>query len=187
MRVLRVGDSDARLIEPVLHADERGSFARSWCAESFAAAGFAFTPLQGNVSLTRGAGTLRGMHFQRDPRPDPKVVRCSLGRIHDVIVDLRAGSPTRGQAFAHVLDGARPQMLCVPGGFAHGFQLLSEEAVVEYLMGEVYVPALYDGFRHDDPALGLAWPLPVRGLSEKDRAWPDLAGRFPWLAERAHA
>lgn len=187
MMIEVLADTDARLIRPVVHRDERGSFARTWCAETFAAAGIAFAPVQGNTSHSTVRGTVRGMHFQRAPRADAKVVRCSRGGIHDVIVDLRPGSPTRGRAYALELTAATGAMLYIPGGFAHGFQTLADDTLVEYLMGEAYDADLYDGFRSDDPALPVAWPEPVSAISDRDRDWPDLAPRMPWLADAARA
>lgn len=180
-----VADSDARLIIPVVHRDERGSFARTWCADAFHRAGITFVPRQGNSSLSAVRGTVRGMHFQRAPRPDAKIVRCSRGRIYDVIVDLRPGSPTRGRVYPVELAAETGAMLYIPHGFAHGFQTLAEDTLVEYLMGEVYVADLYDGFRYDDPALPISWPEPVRAISDRDRDWPDLAPRTSWLADSA--
>ena len=94
MKFIPIGNSDARLIETVVHADDRGQFARTWCTKLFAEQGIHFTPVQGNTSITRLCGTVRGMHFQRAPKADAKIVRCTRGRIHDVIVDLREGSPS---------------------------------------------------------------------------------------------
>lgn len=184
MDFVPVADSNAWLVRPVVHGDARGSFCRTWCEASFRERGIAFRPVQGNSSLTRRRGTVRGMHFQRAPHADAKLVRCSQGRIHDVIVDLRPASPQRGRHYATVLDARAPALLFVPAGFAHGFQALSDGVLVEYLMGEAYQPGLYDGFRHDDPAVGIAWPLPVAALSEGDAGWPPLAARYPWLGRR---
>lgn len=182
-----VADTDAWLILPIVHRDERGSFARTWCTEMFTEAGIAFVPVQGNSSLSAVRGTVRGMHFQRSPHSDAKVVRCSRGRIHDVIVDLRVESPTRGRAYALQLAAETGAMLYIPGGFAHGFQTLTDDCLVEYLIGEAYVADLYDGFRHDDPALPISWPEPVGVISDRDRDWPDLGPRTPWLAEATRA
>lgn len=183
MRSTRLGDSDARLIELVVHADARGEFARTWCARSFAEQGIDFSPVQANTSVTRRRGTVRGMHFQRAPKADAKIVRCTFGQIHDVIVDLREQSPTRGQIYVNELAEDSRTMLYVPAGFAHGFQTRSDHAVVEYLMGVEYVSELYDGFRHDDPLLGIVWPEPVAALSAADARWPSLASRMPWLGK----
>jgi dTDP-4-dehydrorhamnose 3,5-epimerase len=164
-----------------VHRDERGSFQRTWCAGAFEEIGIAFKAVQGNSSLTKFRGAVRGMHFQRAPREDAKVIRCSRGRIYDVIVDLRDDSDTRGRIYVNQLGADEGTMLFVPGGFAHGFQTLSDNTIVEYLMGDSYVPELYDGFRFDDEAVGIPWPEPVRGISENDLRWPSLAGRIPWL------
>jgi dTDP-4-dehydrorhamnose 3,5-epimerase len=118
------------------------------------------------------------------PELGVRVGLCTRGRIHDVIVDLREGSPTRGQTYVNELTGDIGAMLFIPAGFAHGFQTRSEDAIVEYLMGVEYVPELYDGFRHDDPLIGIVWPEPVAALSATDGRWPALADRMPWLKER---
>lgn len=177
-----IGTTGACLIHPVVRGDDRGHFARSWCADSFADAAIRFTPVQGNTSLTRHRHSVRGMHFQRAPRQDAKIVRCSRGAIHDVIVDLRPGSPTCGQWFANELSADNAVILYVPEGFAHGFQTLEDDTIVEYLMGAAYDGTLYDGFRHDDPLFGIAWPEEAANLSPADCAWPDAAGRMPWIA-----
>lgn len=180
MKFVPLGNSDARLIELVVHGDMRGSFTRTWCAVSFAEHGVDFTPVQGNSSLTRKRGSIRGMHFQRSPKTDAKIVRCTSGKIYDVIVDLRPTSLTRGQVFANELAPSSATMLYIPAGFAHGFQTLEDDSVVEYLMGIEYVADLSDGFRYDDPMVGIAWPEPVSVLSDKDSAWLPLADRKPW-------
>jgi dTDP-4-dehydrorhamnose 3,5-epimerase len=180
MIFLSIGSSDARLIQVVVHVDDRGSFSRIWCASSFAEHGIDFCPVQGNSSITRNRGTVRGMHFQRHPKADAKIVRCTSGRIHDVIIDMRRDSPTRGQNFANELTEDSATMLYIPPGFAHGFQTLSENVVVEYLMGTEYVDYLSDGFCHDDPMFAIVWPEPVTVLSAKDASWPPLVDRSPW-------
>jgi dTDP-4-dehydrorhamnose 3,5-epimerase len=180
MKFIPLGTSDARLIELVVRADERGSFTRTWCADSFAAHGIDFRPVQGNNSVTRVRGSVRGMHFQAAPKADAKIVRCTAGRIHDVIVDIRPTSPTCGQVFANELAPSMATMVYIPAGFAHGFQTLADDSVVEYLMGIEYVAELSDGFRHDDPMIGIEWPEPVTVLSAKDTAWPLLADRKLW-------
>lgn len=183
MRFEPLGASDAWLIQPVLHQDERGAFMRTWCASSFRAAGLDFVPAQGNSSVTKRRGSVRGMHFQRAPRADAKLVRCSAGRIHDVIVDLREGSPMLGQSVSTQLSAENGRLLFIPAGFAHGFQTLSDDVCVEYLMGVDYDPALADGFRHDDPAVRIVWPEPITVLSAADASWPDLTPRVPHVAE----
>jgi dTDP-4-dehydrorhamnose 3,5-epimerase len=180
MKFIPLGQSDARLIELVVRVDDRGSFTRTWCADSFAEQGIDFRPVQGNNSVTRVRGSVRGMHFQAAPKADAKIVRCTAGRIHDVIVDMRPRSPTRGQVFANELAPSPATMVYIPAGFAHGFQTLADDSVVEYLMGIEYVAELSDGFRHDDPMIGIRWPEPVTVLSAKDTTWPSLADRKFW-------
>jgi len=181
MEVRSLDLPDAKLFRPLRHGDARGSFVRTWCRDSFSAAGVTFTPVQGNSSITHGRGSLRGMHAQLPPKPDAKIVRVSAGTIHDVIIDLRPDSPAFGRWTALELSGEDPALLYVPPGFAHGFQVLSDSATVEYLMGEAYAPDLYWGFRFDDPAAGIDWPLPPARMSEKDLVWPPLTDRFPQL------
>jgi len=180
MRFVQLGRSDARLIDLNVRGDDRGSFTRTWCAKSFADHGIDFQPVQGNSSVTRRHGSVRGMHFQRSPKADAKIVRCTAGRIYDVIVDVRPDSPTRGEVFGYELGPSIARMLYIPAGFAHGFQTLTDDVTVEYLMGIDYVEELSDGFRHDDPAIGIRWPEPVTVLSAKDAAWPSLAERNLW-------
>lgn len=154
--------------------DARGFFARTFCEREFAAQGLPTRMVQSNVSLTRRAGTLRGMHFQ-DP-PEDKLVRCMRGAIWDVIVDIRPGSTTWCQWLGLELNESNGRMLLVPRGFAHGFLTLSDDAVVCYQMSEFYTPGGERGARHDDPAFGIDWPVPVTQMADKDRSWPDFAG-----------
>jgi len=158
------------------HRDDRGHFARSFCEEEFAAAGLPTRWPQMNVSVNAVAGTLRGMHFQRAPFEEPKLVRCVRGAILDVVIDLRPGSATVRQHVAVPLDACSGDALYVPPGFAHGFQALRDDTEVLYMMGTTFQPAAQDGVRWDDPAFGIAWPLPVRAISPRDAAYPDFAG-----------
>jgi dTDP-4-dehydrorhamnose 3,5-epimerase len=176
-----VAVSGARLIHLAPSADSRGEFARTWCAGEFEQAGIVFRPVQANVSLTRTPGTIRGMHFQRAPKGEAKLVRCSHGRIWDVICDLRPQSPSHRASFGVELADRDGTALYVPSGFAHGFQALTNDVTVEYLMDQPYAPELADGFRYDDPEAKIAWPLPAHLLSEKDLAWPALSMRTFWL------
>lgn len=165
---------DARLIELRLLGDERGAFARTFSQGEFAEAGMDSVYVQQNMSVSAKAGTVRGMHFQRAPHAEAKLVRCLRGAILDVIVDLRRGSPTylRHQGFE--LSAANRHQLYVPRGFAHGFQTLVDDVEVSYLVSAAYAPAAEGGLRHDDPVLGIAWPMPVTVLSAKDAGWPLL-------------
>jgi dTDP-4-dehydrorhamnose 3,5-epimerase len=163
----------AYLIEPERREDERGFFARTWCAEEFAAHGLADRCVQCNVSFNRYRGTIRGMHYQRPPHAEAKLVHCTRGAIHDVILDLRADAPTCGQWIAVELNADNHRMLYVPEGFAHGFQTLTDATEVFYQMAECYDPECAAGVRWDDPAFGIAWPLPPAVMSARDRQYAD--------------
>ena len=164
---------DAWLIhlEPV--HDGRGSFARTFCADEFRAHGLETNFPQHSVSCSLRKGTLRGMHFQTQPHSEVKVVRCLSGSIWDVIVDLRSDSSTFRQWRGFELSEDNGLQLYVPKGFAHGFQTLSDNARINYLISEVYVPTASTGVRYNDPAFDIAWPLPVTTIAEKDTLWPD--------------
>jgi dTDP-4-dehydrorhamnose 3,5-epimerase len=161
------------LVELEKRGDERGYFARTFCADEFAAAGLETTFVQGNVSLTAQAGTVRGMHFQLPPASEDKYVRCTRGALYDVGVDLRAGSPTFGQSWGAELTADNGLGLVLPKGVAHGFQTLVDDTEANYLVSSSYAPTLERGLRHDDPALGIDWPRAVTVVSDKDRTWPD--------------
>jgi dTDP-4-dehydrorhamnose 3,5-epimerase len=166
----------AWLIEPVPARDHRGFFARTFCAAEFADHGLTTGFVQHNTSHSRVKGTLRGMHFQRTPHAEVKVVSCLRGAIWDVIIDLRPGSPTyrRWQGFELSADNRR--QLYVPEGFAHGLQTLCDDTEVGYLISALYAPLAASGVRYDDPAFAIEWPLPVTVISEKDRSWLDFCG-----------
>jgi dTDP-4-dehydrorhamnose 3,5-epimerase len=163
----------ATLVDTEPHRDERGWFARVYCEREFAAHGLPARMVQGNVSLTARAGTLRGMHYQAAPHEEDKLVRCIRGAIWDAIVDLRPASPTYCHWLGVELSEANGRMLLVPKGCAHGFVTLTDDAAVSYLMSAFHAPEAALGVRHDDPAFGIAWPVPVRDMSRQDRSWPD--------------
>nr|WP_047580539.1 dTDP-4-dehydrorhamnose 3,5-epimerase [Methylobacterium sp. ZNC0032] len=154
-------------------ADERGHFARCYCTDVFARHGIRFSPLQCNLSFNPHPGTLRGLHYQAEPVPDAKLVRCSRGAIFDVAVDLRDASPTRGEWVGVELDAANGRALFLPEGCAHGFQTLRPDSEVFYMMGAPYRADLSRGLRWNDPAFGIDWPNPVPRLNARDAAWPD--------------
>jgi dTDP-4-dehydrorhamnose 3,5-epimerase len=159
--------------------DERGSFARTFCEREFEAHGLPTRFPQCNLSHNRVRGTLRGMHYQAAPHREAKLVRCATGAIHDVIVDLRAGSPTRLRWAGFDLSAAEGEALYIPPGFAHGFLTLEDATDVFYQMGEFYVPEAARGFRWNDPAFSIQWPFPPVTMSEKDGAYSDFdLGRF---------
>jgi dTDP-4-dehydrorhamnose 3,5-epimerase len=166
--------SGALLIRPEKLSDDRGFFARTWCREEFRAHGLVNQFVQGSVSVNPVRGTLRGLHLQRPPHAETKLLRCTRGAVFDVIVDLRPDSPTFREWLAVELTADSYDMLYVPEGFAHGFQTLRPETEVDYLISPAYEPAAAAGVRFDDPLLGIEWPLPITRLSQKDCSWPLL-------------
>lgn len=162
----------AYLIDLQPHHDDRGFFARTYCREEFAAHGLNPEVVQCNLSYNRLAGTLRGMHFQKPPYEEAKLVRCVRGAIHDVVVDLRPQSKTFRQHFAVTLSAQNRSALYIPTAFAHGFQTLSDDCEIEYQMSQSYQPMAAAGFRYDDPAFAISWPRPVTLISQQDLSWP---------------
>ena len=158
------------------HHDDRGFFGRSFCIDEFRGAGIELNVVQCNVSFNHRRGTLRGMHFQIAPNAEAKLVRCTRGAIHDVIVDVRPESRTYTRHFAVELTAANHRGLYIPAGFAHGFQTLDDDAEVFYQMSEPYSPTHARGLRWNDPALGIQWPLPVAVISPKDESYDDFSG-----------
>ena len=150
--------------------DERGFFARAFCQNEFRDHGLKPVIAQANVASNAKKGTLRGMHFQYPPAAESKLVRCTRGAIHDIIVDLRPESPTYLEHIAVELNEDNMTALYVPERFAHGFQVLRDNTETSYQMGEFYKPNAESGLRYDDPRLRLKWPLPVSMVSPKDQA-----------------
>jgi dTDP-4-dehydrorhamnose 3,5-epimerase len=159
------------------HCDERGFFARSFCVDEFAAEGLDADVVQCNVSWNPIRGTMRGMHWQAAPALEAKLVRCTRGALLDQIVDLRPGSPTFLKHVQVELTAENRRALQVPPLFAHGFQTLTDDVEVLYLLGHRYSPEHARGLRYNDPALGLDWPLPVSVISARDTSWPLLEER----------
>ncbi len=170
----------AVVVEPELIEDERGFFARSFCTREFEAHGLNPRGVQCSISFTKMKGTLRGLHFQRPPHVEVRLVRCTAGALYDVIVDLRADSPTFGKHFGVELSARNRKMLYVPEGFAHGFQTLENDTEVFYQMSELFVPDAAAGVRWNDPAFGIEWPIEVTVISERDRTYPDFR-QNAWL------
>jgi len=164
----------AYLVELERIEDSRGFFARSFCTSEFAALGLDIAIIQCNVSFNRKAGTLRGMHFQAVPHEEAKLVRCTMGSLYDVIIDLRAQSPTFRQWYGAELSAKDHRMLYIPKGFAHGFQTLEDDTEVFYHMSEPYKAESARGVRFDDSAFGIRWPIPNPILSDRDRSYPLL-------------
>lgn len=166
----------AFIVEMECRKDDRGYFARSYCREEFFRYGLKTEVAQCNISFNLRKGTLRGMHYQIPPKAEAKLVRCTRGAIHDVIVDLRDNSSTFRRWEAVKLTEDESQMLYVPEGFAHGYQTLEDDSEVFYQMFASYSPDHARGVRWDDPAFGIRWPLPDPIVSERDRAFPLLPG-----------
>lgn len=157
-------------LEP--HEDDRGWFARAHCARELAEAGLDGHVAQVNLVHNDRAGTLRGLHLQRPPHAEAKLIRCVRGTILDVAVDVREGSPTRHRHVAVELSAATGRALYVGAGLAHGYQTLVDDTDVLYTTSAAYAPHAEAGLRHDDPALAIPWPRPVTTISAKDRDWP---------------
>lgn len=153
--------------------DERGFFGRSWCKREMEEHGLNGNVVQANTSFSKTKGTLRGMHYQKHPHEETKLIRCTKGAIYDVIVDLRKDSPTYLQWFGIELSEGNYKMLYVPEKFAHGFITLTDDAEVTYLVTQFYTPGAEAGLRFNDPKLNIDWPLEATVVSEKDRNHPD--------------
>jgi len=160
----------AMLVTIERKADPRGFFARSFCAEEFRRQGLPEQFVQCSISYNERRGTLRGMHFQWPPSREGKLVRCVRGRLFDVLIDLRPGSPAYLEHRAVVLDEGERNAVFIPPGIAHGFQTLADQTEAFYQMTDFFAPDLNAGVRWDDPAFGIAWPLPTPILSERDAA-----------------
>ena len=176
MRLTELDIKGAFVVEPEAHVDERGFFARTWCAREFASHGLASQMVQANVSYNRRAGTLRGLHLQRPPAAEAKLVRAIRGRLWDVVLDLRPESPTfLGHVSVELFAGG-DAMVYVPAGCAHGFQTLEDDTEVLYLMSDYHAPEHATGVRWNDGAFGIRWPLPSHTISLRDRSYPDFDG-----------
>ena len=167
--------SGVYIIEPELHKDARGFFARTFCAREFEEQGLASEFVQCSVSFNRARGTLRGLHYQQAPAGETKLVRCTSGGLYDVVVDVRPESPTYLRHLGVELTAQNRRALYSPEMCAHGLQTLADETEVFYQIGEFYAPDKSTGLRFDDPKLGIEWPLPVAVINDKDRNWPLLA------------
>lgn len=158
------------------HGDARGSFSRLYCPEEFAGAGIAFTSTQINLSRNPAKHTLRGLHWQDAPHAEAKFIRITRGRVFEVVVDIRAGSPARYQHLTLELDAEKGDGLFIPEGFAHGFLTLEDNTDMLYQMGRPYVPGHARGLRWDDPALAIQWPAAPALINEADCNWPLIGG-----------
>lgn len=165
--------------KPIVH--ELGSFTRFFCSEEFREIGFSKGIAQINHSLTRRKGSVRGMHFQYFPHAEIKIVTCLKGKIFDVAIDLRRGSPTFLRWHAEVLSEENRRSLCIPEGFAHGFQTLRDDCELLYLHSAAYAPQAEGGVHGLDPQVGISWPLPVTEMSARDNSHVFLDNGFAGL------
>lgn len=160
------------VIEPELKTDERGFFARTFCKQELSKLGIEFNIVQTNISFNKEKGTLRGMHFQKDPRAEDKIVQCVKGAIYDVAIDLRKDSSTYGQWVGEELSEENKKMLLIPKGCAQGFVTLVDDCLLQYFMSEFYHPEYASGVRFDDPYFNIAWPVKDPVILERDTEWP---------------
>jgi dTDP-4-dehydrorhamnose 3,5-epimerase len=166
--------SGAYVIEPERINDNRGFFARVWCKKELSQLGLTSELVQSNIGFNLCKGTLRGLHFQKPPYAETKILRCTRGAIFDVIVDLRTTSPTYKDWFGVELSDENCRMIYVPEGFAQGYVTLADHTEINYHTSEVFTPAAAFGVRFDDPAFGIQWPVAAAVISEQDRNWPLL-------------
>lgn len=175
---------DVWLLDLDRRTDERGFFARVFCAEEFSERGLVTSFPQMNTNFSATAGTLRGLHMQAGVHAEAKLIRCISGEAFEMLVDMRPDSPTYGQSESFVLRPAERQLLYAPPGFAHGFLALKADTEITYFASRPYAPGAERGVRWDDPTLALQWPIAIVNVSDKDRSWPDVVLDAP---EQAHA
>lgn len=168
------------IVETAVFKDHRGAFSRLYCEQELNEVIGARRIVQINRSFTNTKGAVRGMHYQRPPHAEMKLIRCLKGRVWDVAIDLRADSSTFLQWHAEELSAETPEMMVIPEGCAHGFQVLESESELLYLHTAFYQPSAEAGVRYDDPRLAITWPLPVADLSARDQQHalitPDFSG-----------
>lgn len=174
MKIVSTDIEGLFVIESIPVNDERGYFARTYCEKSFADHGLNSHWPQCNLTRTIPQWTIRGMHYQAEPKPEIKLVRCVTGRVLDVLVDVRPDSPTFGKWQAVELTESNHRAMYIPGGIAHGFQCLTDNCRLFYMMSEFYDPDLARGLRWDDPDVGIQWPSRDAMLSKRDRDLPLL-------------
>ena len=162
----------AYVIEPQKITDDRGFFARVWCKRELQERGLKGELAQSNIGFSHRKGTLRGLHFQKPPHTEVKIMRCTRGAIFDVIVDLRTDSPSYRQWFGVELNAENTKILYVPEGCAHGYLTLLDDTEINYHASTAYHSESAFGVRYDDPSFGIPWPLAPTVISEQDRNWP---------------
>lgn len=178
LRVAATGLAGVMTIDRQCRRDNRGAFSRLFCTDELAAAGISMTVAQINHSQTQRAGSVRGLHFQRPPHAETKIVNCLRGEVFDVAVDLRRDSPTFLHWHGEVISAANGRSLCIPPGFAHGFQALTDDCELIYLHSSPYAPHAEAGVPLSDPAIGIRWPLPFADISARDQAHPPITRQF---------
>lgn len=178
MKILQTALPSVLLVETAPISDERGAFTRFYCERELTSIIGNRHIVQINHSRTANAGAVRGMHYQHPPHAEMKLIRCLKGRVWDVAVDLRAGSPTFLQWHAEELTPGNARMMAIPEGCAHGFQVLEPDSELLYLHTAFYAPESEDCVSCNDPRLGIAWPLPVADLSRRDNSYPPLTADF---------
>ena len=174
MRFVETRIAGAFLVEVDKLTDERGFFARAWSDTEFRDRGLNPQVAQANIGFSLRRGTLRGMHYQVEPHQEAKLVRCTKGRVFDVLIDLREGSSTRLQWLGAELTSEEHNMIYVPEGCAHGYMTLTDDAEIFYQTSHAYVAHAARGVRYDDPAIAIEWPIEAQIVSDQDRRWPLL-------------
>lgn len=173
MKIRETPLQGAFIIEPELKTDERGYFARTWCEYEFELIGLKVRWVQSNISGNTRRGTLRGLHYQVAPHEEAKLVRCTAGRLYDVIIDLRRESQTYLQYYGVELSARSRTAIYIPEGFAHGFETLEDETEVLYLMSAFYAPESARGVRWNDPLFSIQWPTQPQYIADRDQQYPD--------------
>jgi len=174
MKFTKTDINGVYVVEPEPRVDERGYFSRIFCKHELKDVGIKARIVQINRSYTKDTGMIRGMHMQKSPRSEDKIVQCLKGSIFDVAIDMRKNSPTYGKWFGTVISEKNLRMLYVPKNFAHGFQALEPDCIVQYFVSEYYSPGYEVGIRWNDQAIAIKWPLQKAITSEKDASWPDI-------------
>ena len=177
LNIIKTDFKNLYIIEPNSFKDERGSFSRIFCEDELKDI-FKFNMKQINHSITKDKGTVRGLHFQYEPNSEVKMVKCIKGAIYDVVVDIRKNSPTFLKTFSIELSKKNQKMLCIPKGFAHGFQTLEDETELLYFHSSIYAPLNEDALNIKDPLLDIKWPLNIINISKRDESHPFLTEDF---------
>jgi dTDP-4-dehydrorhamnose 3,5-epimerase len=181
MSLFHIGETSLeglKVIQRHPRKDSRGQFTRAFCSEELSAAGWTNPVMQINHSITNMVGSVRGLHYQKPPKAEKKMVLCLRGRVWDVAVDLRSSSATFLSWHAEELSGENNKAMLIPEGFAHGFQVLEKESELLYLHSEQYSPQQEDGLSPLDPRLSISWPLPIAEMSDRDRGFPVLTDKY---------